>query len=90
MRQATARERTAARRRRASGDKKPWRYDWHNPEMHVITRPLYEIGFGMFEKRTEEYGPEEMTGLARESMVSSDNPSWRNDPSYNWAKKDKL
>lgn len=83
--------RTTARRRALDRRKKqPWRYDWRNPDMLVVTRILYETPMGTVEKGpTEEVDPEYMQDRARESMKYSPTPKWRVDPSYNWGKRDK-
>ena len=65
----------------------PWRYDWRNPDMLVVTRFLYRTSFGTVEKGpTEEVEAEVMQGEARASIKESPTPKWRLDPSYNWAK----
>lgn len=65
---------------------KPWRFDWRNPNMNVVTRSIYENSWGFREKVEEELEPEDMQQRARESMRDSPTPKYREDPSYNWAK----
>lgn len=77
-------------RRRRPPPKKPWRFDWRNPDMLVVTRMLYQDPMGFVQKGpTEEVDPEYMQDAARDSMRHSPTPKWREDPSYNWSKRKK-
>jgi hypothetical protein len=63
------------RRRTSKPDK---RLDWRDPDMPV----LRAMDTGM-----EALSPEEESAYSADVMVRSIEPTWRNDPTYNLAKR---
>jgi len=71
-------------KRRARSEPKPWKYDWRNPDMVIVTRTKEEISYGsnIWEHKTVELTPEEWQSWCRESMATSRAPTWDKDKTY--------